>query len=360
MTPADISALVAGWNAPVFTGNVDDDVKLWLSTICRGLKQRRIPSEHWVSVALHFMDDEPRGVLDGVQKMMRKLEGRNWDWDWDKFTCALIHIQEQMKKDASENTSIGDALLRFRREHPYAATAASLGLVTVGGITVAPAILVGTLNLLGFSATGVVGGSIAASIQSAVYGGAVASGSLFSLAQSAAAGGVVVASVAGQAVSASVIGFGAWLLGQSGNDDHPDDPDDHAGESAHQSGNNDHRSTSTVPTAPPAISHIDLTTVAVTATVRNAQQGTGVDIGPMNWGKDISGEVHGLIARMPRANTIDAEAVRAVYAKPFPKNDKFVTAFFPTNVAAIQFVNAWASGHPPGFEKTSVSFASGN
>ncbi|KAJ7798921.1 hypothetical protein B0H14DRAFT_3788860 [Mycena olivaceomarginata] len=100
-----------------------------------------------------------------------------------------------------------------------------------------------------------------------------------------------------------------------------------------------------VPDAPPPVS---------------ATQHAGVDIGPISWGKDISGQVRGLIARMKRGNSIDAEAVKALYAKRFPKNNKFVTAFFPTNVAAIQFVNAWEMAPPQGFEKTSVSFASGN
>ncbi|KAJ6567861.1 hypothetical protein B0H10DRAFT_2110147 [Mycena sp. CBHHK59/15] len=86
----------------------------------------------------------------------------------------------------------------------------------------------------------------------------------------------------------------------------------------------------------------------------------GVDIGPINWGKDISGQVRGLIARMSRGKNIDAEAVKNVYAKRFPKNNKFVTAYFPTNVAAIQFVTAWEAAPPPGYERTSVSFASGN
>ncbi|KAJ6506978.1 hypothetical protein C8R45DRAFT_514334 [Mycena sanguinolenta] len=119
------------------------------------------------------------------------------------------------------------------------------------------------------------------------------------------------------------------------------------------------------PTAPPPVSYVDLTsagpgTVPDAPPPVSATQTTGVDIGPINWGKDISGQVRGLIARMQRGNTIDADAIKAVYAKRFPKNNKFVTAFFPTNVTAIQFVNAWAAAPPPGYERTSVSFASGN
>ncbi|KAJ7142401.1 hypothetical protein C8R44DRAFT_760602 [Mycena epipterygia] len=217
MTQVDIPPHITDWNAPIFNGHPHEDVRMWLCGIRYGLKQRRIPSALWVDVASHFLGEEPRAVLDNVERMLGQLESREgtYHWDWDTFTRALIHVHDQVKKDAADlendSQSIGDNLRRFRTEHPYAAAAAGLGLVAVGGITVAPAILVGTLNVLGFSASGVVGGSIAAWIQSTVYGAAVSSGSLFSLAQSAAAGGIMVAPVAAQAVSTGAMALGAWF-----------------------------------------------------------------------------------------------------------------------------------------------------
>ncbi|KAJ7087499.1 hypothetical protein C8R44DRAFT_893201 [Mycena epipterygia] len=122
-----------------------------------------------------------------------------------------------------------------------------------------------------------------------------------------------------------------------------------------------------VPTAPPPTSYVDLTGAGASsipeappAVPANKNNGTGVDVGPVAWGKDISGQVRGLIARMPRGNTIDSDAVRELYAKRFHKNNRFITVYFPTNVTAIQFVNAWAAAPAPGYEKVSVSFASGN
>lgn len=53
-----------------------------------------------------------------------------------------------------------------------------MGLVAWGVVT--------TLGVIGFAATGPVGGSIAALIQSTVYGGTVAAGSWFAMAQAAA------------------------------------------------------------------------------------------------------------------------------------------------------------------------------
>ncbi|KAJ7467078.1 hypothetical protein FB451DRAFT_1484177 [Mycena latifolia] len=88
----------------------------------------------------------------------------------------------------------------------------------------------------------------------------------------------------------------------------------------------------------------------------------GVDIGPINIprGRDVSTQVRDLIARMPRASTIDTDAVTLLYAKRSTTNAKFVAVYFPTNVSAIQFVNAWAGSPVPGLEKMSVSFESGN
>ena len=46
----------------------------------------------------------------------------------------------------------------FREDHPIAATVATAGLVTAGGLFLAPAIVVGGLNAVGFTASGVAGG----------------------------------------------------------------------------------------------------------------------------------------------------------------------------------------------------------
>ena len=53
-------------------------------------------------------------------------------------------------------------------------------------VTVVSAIVTGALAFIGFSSVGPVAGSIAAGIQSAVYGGAVVKGSLFAACQAAA------------------------------------------------------------------------------------------------------------------------------------------------------------------------------
>ncbi|KAJ7705563.1 hypothetical protein B0H17DRAFT_1193222 [Mycena rosella] len=116
-----------------------------------------------------------------------------------------------------------------------------------------------------------------------------------------------------------------------------------------------------IPTAPPAAgSHYDAAPgfVPKAPPAVSAHQNTAVEIGPMQWDKDISGQVRALIGRMARGSTIDADAVKSLHAKRFAKNNRFITVFFPTNIAAIQFVNGWAAAPAPGFERVSVSFAS--
>ncbi|KAJ7110984.1 hypothetical protein C8R44DRAFT_883432 [Mycena epipterygia] len=107
-----------------------------------------------------------------------------------------------------------------------------------------------------------------------------------------------------------------------------------------------------IPTVPPPMSYVDLTGAGVSTSSipealgvpGNEDNGIGVDVGPVGWDEDISSQVHGLIARMPRAKTIDREK-RGLYAKQFHNNNwHFTTVYSPA----------------PGYEKVSVSFVSGN
>ncbi|KAF7310332.1 hypothetical protein MIND_00407300 [Mycena indigotica] len=93
------------------------------------------------------------------------------------------------------NSPPASMLSRFRNDHPIAATATAAGLVVAAPL-LAPVALVGGLNVIGFGASGVVGGSLAAGIQSVFYGGAVTSGSAFAIAQSIGAGGAALTAAA--------------------------------------------------------------------------------------------------------------------------------------------------------------------
>ncbi|KAF8971188.1 hypothetical protein BDZ97DRAFT_1651552, partial [Flammula alnicola] len=97
------------------------------------------------------------------------------------------------------------------------------GLVVAGSTVLAPALFVGGLNAIGFTAGGVAGGSIAAGIHSAFYGGAATG--LFSVCQSI--GATSVAASGGSIMSALGIAAGATILNsrKDGDDSNPRPPE---------------------------------------------------------------------------------------------------------------------------------------
>ncbi|KAI9145798.1 hypothetical protein BKA69DRAFT_1049618 [Paraphysoderma sedebokerense] len=91
-------------------------------------------------------------------------------------------------------------------------------LLAAGGMIVGaaatPILLPAALGAVGFTSAGVAAGSAAAGIQSAVYGGYVASGSAFAVCQSIGAAGVGATSVAAGGVAGGAVGGAvAGLLG---------------------------------------------------------------------------------------------------------------------------------------------------
>ncbi|KII96142.1 hypothetical protein PLICRDRAFT_170718 [Plicaturopsis crispa FD-325 SS-3] len=110
-------------------------------------------------------------------------------WDWKEIEAEITILFDKLK---SYSTFFGGA-----------------ALIAGGTAVVLPTALLAALNAIGFSAIGPVGGSLAAGIQSVLYGGAT--GGLFSSAQSfamTAVGGPVPLVVAG--VVAVLIGI--WLV----------------------------------------------------------------------------------------------------------------------------------------------------
>ncbi|KAJ7712960.1 hypothetical protein B0H16DRAFT_1811710 [Mycena metata] len=230
-------------NPPTFEGLPGEDVHKWITTMRAELERRSLPRTEWVSTATIFLGTRVRRILEEAKATSE------WDGEWESFTSWLrstfngasrlgYDSKSQIEDDPPPYTpNTGgpggggggpgggpggggggpgggpgghrSAFRRFREDYPTAATAAAVGLAITAPIA-GPIVLVGALNAVGFGAGGVVAGSIAAGIQSAFYGGAVASGSLFAIAQSIGAGGAALAAV-GPAVSA-----GAGALGLLG------------------------------------------------------------------------------------------------------------------------------------------------
>ncbi|KAG8893700.1 hypothetical protein FRB99_001792 [Tulasnella sp. 403] len=104
-----------------------------------------------------------------------------------------------------------------------AKTVGGVALIGVGTAVVAPAIAIGTLGAIGFTGTGVAlhpaklivkmsPGSIAAGLQSSIFGALIPTGSWFAACQAAAMGGVAVAAPVELAAAAPAIATGLGIM----------------------------------------------------------------------------------------------------------------------------------------------------
>jgi len=160
-------------NLPPFSGI--QPVAQWLQDFTNAAHPKQ-PSVH--QAFQHGLAENVLTILGDVEKRL----GNKWRWTGRSLLVALHGIQGELEA------------ARHAREQQFKKLAITSACVA-GAAFVAPALLVGGLGLVGFSAVGPVAGSMAAFIQSTVYGGAVASGSAFALAQSIAMGGAALGAV---------------------------------------------------------------------------------------------------------------------------------------------------------------------
>ncbi|KAF8584759.1 hypothetical protein K439DRAFT_1660619 [Ramaria rubella] len=133
-------------------------------------------------------------------------------------TVSDSSIQEQLPEaNVQEHLPTPDILEQLPEQTNGYSLYTKAAIVAGGavlGTTLAVPLLTGGLALAGFSSTGVVTGTLAATIQSTVYGGAVAAGSPFAIAQSIAMGGAAATSVvttAGGVIGATTAAAAAAL-----------------------------------------------------------------------------------------------------------------------------------------------------
>jgi len=186
----------------------DDDLLVWIQRLEADFQGASIPRLQWSDATILFLDG-PVNIEMRKRRKARKDVG--WMvWVWEEFVMSLREVLAEHNAPSSLDT--------FRMEHPGIDTAAKVagtGLVVAGGAVLTPLVVVGGLNALGFTAAGVASGSIAAGLQSALYGGATTG--VFSVCQSIAATGAVPAVVS----FLGSVGAGAAFLGSTGNSDAP-------------------------------------------------------------------------------------------------------------------------------------------
>ncbi|KAJ7061696.1 hypothetical protein C8F01DRAFT_1369187 [Mycena amicta] len=192
----------------------DQDVFDWLTDRAAELTTRGVPRQSWVAKSLHLLEAEIKSEVR-ARAALRKTQAE--EWAWYQFATVLLDVVENIRAQPEEKviermnhpTKEQSSFTRFRAEHPIAAVATGVGLAIATPI-LAPIVMVGALNAVGFGAAGVAAGSIAAGIQSIFYGGAVASGSAFAIAQSIGAGGAALA------VAAPLVSAGGAAVGLAG------------------------------------------------------------------------------------------------------------------------------------------------
>ncbi|THH07080.1 hypothetical protein EW145_g3619 [Phellinidium pouzarii] len=170
------------------------DVRTWIRTFNCQFLVKETPENERVQIAMDHLSQTVQGCIDSITIHLENNELEPWIWTWPSLKVALEGIQEQVKNNGIFTEEL------FKK----AATVVSFaGIACVAG----PALLVGGLNILGFSAVGPVAGTAAAAIQSVFYGGAVQAGSAFALCQSAAMGGAALTTATvGSAVGGAAIG----------------------------------------------------------------------------------------------------------------------------------------------------------
>ncbi|KAL0063767.1 hypothetical protein AAF712_009324 [Marasmius tenuissimus] len=162
--------------------SVQEDAQHWLRHIDRQCDRFGIPSEQRIQAALHFMRENVHDIFsEAVPNTKAQLSGS----------------QDPVQSE-SESESEG--------RNKLIARLASGGLIAGGSSVLLPTAGIATLNAVGFTTSGVAAGSLAAGIQSAVYGGAT--GGLFSICQSIGATAVI-ASPAGIVLGAGAVAAGA-------------------------------------------------------------------------------------------------------------------------------------------------------
>jgi len=157
-----------------------------------------IPRSQWADAAILYLADYDALNMSMRQQRADRLGTGGDIWIWEDFQESLSQVLEER--------DLRTGIQSFREDHPIATTVAAAGLVTAGSLFLAPAIIVGGLNAVGFTASGVAGGSVAAGLQSTLYGGATTG--VFSACQSIGATWVV--------GSGSIIsGLGSLVAGAS-------------------------------------------------------------------------------------------------------------------------------------------------
>jgi len=199
-----MNAILSEWKAPRYDGS--SDVETWLAEIDKGCEKYGIPIKQRVPVALYYMEGEAKIVMEFIRDHEMRTAKKAWRWHKFKKDLVLIHREHNWRHPTPDSPPDGPK--DFASEHPFAAAAIRVTLIGVKSVTVVPALAAGILGAVGFTPAGVGARTLAAKVQSMVYGGSTSG--LFSSLQSLGAT-IVAPSLATTGYEAVTAVAGGWF-----------------------------------------------------------------------------------------------------------------------------------------------------
>ncbi|KAF9789702.1 hypothetical protein BJ322DRAFT_552305 [Thelephora terrestris] len=172
----------------------------WIRTIESLCHMYGIPDTQRPQCATRFIRSGLRSELETVLRDARKQFG---PVRWARFVTFMVELDRKFREVQHERPP----------QNNHVGTFIGAALFLTGAALFAPIAIAGALGAVGFTSAGVAAGSLAATVQSVVYGGAT--GGLFSLLQSA--GATMVLPSAGTIITGvASTGAGIGLMGSGG------------------------------------------------------------------------------------------------------------------------------------------------
>jgi len=167
--------LWTSFNIQTFNGLPHEDPKIWIGAIDQISNKLGVPISQRMLTAIYFLGGSLKMVMKPVKQYLKSREDvPSCKEKWEEFKRVLVDLHEQAKDKENQE---------------YVKLATGHNLLIAGSSVMLPSLGILAVNAVGFTSSGVAAGSLAAGLQSLVYG--AYTGGLFSVLQSIGATAVV-------------------------------------------------------------------------------------------------------------------------------------------------------------------------